>query len=299
MSSSVAAAGRPQNVRRGILLMISAIFLFGIMDTVVKVLTQDYEVLQVVWARFTFHALIFLVVFSGMRMRDLFATRRPGLQIARSFLLMIATMFFFTALSHLPLADAISIGFVSPLLVTAFAIPILGEKVGIRRWAAILVGFAGVLVIIRPGLGVMHWAAVLPLGMATCFAMYQILTRIAGRTEDARTSQVWASAVGVVVLSCIAPFVWTPPTLAGWALMAAAGLCGGLGHYILIKAYEIAPASILSPFVYTQLIWMIIAGYIIFGDFPDVWTLTGGMIVIASGLYIFHREARLKGDDAA
>ena len=299
MSSSVAAAGRPQNIRRGILLMVSAIFLFGIMDTVVKVLTKDYEVLQVVWARFTFHALIFLVVFSGMRMRDLFATRRPGLQIARSFLLMIATMFFFTALSHLPLADAISIGFVSPLLVTAFAIPILGEKVGMRRWAAILVGFAGVLIIIRPGLGVMHWAAVLPLGMATCFAMYQILTRIAGRTEDARTSQVWASAVGVVVLSCIAPFVWTPPTLAGWVLMAAAGLCGGLGHYILIKAYEIAPASILSPFVYTQLIWMIIAGYIVFGDFPDVWTLTGGMIVIASGLYIFHREARLKGADAA
>ena len=295
MSSPAATVGRPQDVRRGILLMVTAIAVFAVMDIVVKVLTQDYEVLQVVWARFTFHALIFLIVFSGMRMRDLFATRRPGLQIARSFLLMTATMFFFTALSHLPLADAISIGFVSPLLVTAFAIPILGEKVGIRRWAAILVGFAGVLIIIRPGLGVMHWAAVMPLGMATCFALYQILTRIAGRTEDARTSQVWASAVGVIVLSCIAPFVWTPPTAVGWLLMAAAGMCGGVGHYILIKAYEIAPASILSPFVYTQLLWMIIAGYVIFGDFPDAWTLTGGAVVVASGLYIFHREARVKG----
>lgn len=285
---------KPENVGRGIALMVTAITVFAVMDIVVKYLTRDYEVLQVVWARFVFHALIFLIVFAGTRPRALFATRRPFLQISRSILLTTATMCFFTALKYLPLADAISIGFISPLLVTAFAIPILGEKVGIRRWSAILVGFAGVLIVIRPGLGVMHWAAVMPLGMATCFAMYQILTRIAGRTEDARTSQVWASAVGVIVLSCIAPYVWTPPDAMGWFLMVVAGLAGGVGHFLLIKAYEIAPASILSPFVYTQLIWMIAAGYFLFGDFPDHWTLLGGAIIISSGIYIFRREAMVK-----
>lgn len=298
MTSAVTATGRPQSARRGILLMLTAILLFGGMDTIVKILTQDYPVTQVVWARFAFHAVIFLLVFSGARPVTLFATRRPFLQAARSILLMTATMFFFTALHYLPLADAISIGFVSPLLVTSFAIPILGEKVGLRRWMAILVGFAGMLIIIRPGMGVMHWAAVLPLGMATCFAMYQILTRIAGRSEDARTSQLWSPVAGLLVMSAIMPFVWVPPTVGGWALMAAVGLCGGVGHFLLIKAYEVAPASILSPFVYSQLIYMTIAGYVIFGDFPDGYTLTGGLILIASGLYIFHREARVKGDSA-
>ncbi len=288
-----AAIARPQDTRRGIMLMICGIMLFGIMDTIVKWLTQDYHVLQVVWARFVFHFLIFLALYSRAGLAGIMKTRRPGLQVARSVLLLSATTFFFTALNYLPLAEAVSIGFVSPLLVTALAIPFLGERVRLRRWAAILVGFAGVLIIIRPGAGVMHWAAILPLGMAVCFAFYQILTRIASRTEDARTSQFWSPAAGVLVMSAIAPFVWTAPDATGWLLMAVAGLLGGFGHYLLIKGYEIAPASTLSPFVYTQLIWMVTLGYVIFGDFPDAYTITGGLIVIGSGLYIFRREARL------
>lgn len=293
MSTTAAAIGKPQNARRGIMLMISGIVLFGAMDTIVKWLTQDYHVVQVVWARFMFHFLIFLALYSRSGLTAIMATRRPGLQAVRSVLLLTATTFFFTALSYLPLADAVSIGFVSPLLVTALSIPFLGEKVGLRRWAAILVGFAGMLVIIRPGAGVMHWAAVLPLGMAVCFSFYQILTRIAARTEDARTSQFWSPAAGALVMSVIVPFVWTTPDATGWLLMALAGLTGGFGHYLLIRGYEIAPASTLSPFVYTQLIWMVILGYVIFGDFPDAFTITGGLIVVGSGLYIFRREARL------
>lgn len=284
---------RPDDRRRGIVLMLVAFALFACMDATVKYLTRDYSVPQIVWARFTFHLVIFVAIFArGTNVARLFRSERPGLQLLRSVFLLSATAMFFTALRYLPLAEAISIGFVSPLVVTALAIPILGERVGWRRWVAILVGFGGVLIIIRPGLGIMHWAAVLPLGMAVCYALYQVLTRIASRTEDARTSQLWGPAVGVVVMSAVAPFFWTPPSLAGWALMAFAGLCGGVGHMLLIRAYEVAPASVLSPFVYTQLVWMIGLGYVIFDNLPEPATLIGGAIVIASGLYIFRREAR-------
>ena len=155
-----------------------------------------------------------------------------------------------------------------------------------------MVGFIGMLVIIRPGLGVMHWAAVLPLGMAACFSCYQILTRIAARSEDARTSQMWSPALGALALSAIVPFFWVTPDIWGWGLMLVVGCAGGFGHYLLIKAYEIAPASTLSPFVYTQLIWMIVFGYVLFNDLPDAFTIAGGCIVIGSGLYIIHRESR-------
>ena len=160
-------AQKAQDSRRGIVLMISGVFLFGIMEVMVKILAENYEIIQIVWARFLFHFLIFIALFSRSGLRGIGKTGRPGLHVARSFLLLSATTFFFIALSHLPLADATSIGFVSPLLVTAFAIPFLGEKVGPRRWAAILVGLVGVLIIIRPGLGVMHWAASLPLTRST------------------------------------------------------------------------------------------------------------------------------------
>jgi drug/metabolite transporter (DMT)-like permease len=290
---------RPDSRAKGIFLMVSATTVFALLDTTVKYLARDYDVPQIVWARFVFHLIIFIALYSRTtNVLLLFRSTRPGLQLLRSIFLMSATMMFFTALSYLPLAEAISIGFVSPLVVTALAIPILKERVGIRRWIAILVGFAGVLIVIRPGSGVFHWAAVLPLGMSVCYAFYQILTRIAGRTEDARTSQLWGPCVGVLVLSAIVPWFWTPPTLEGWLLMAFAGVCGGFGHLLLIKGYELAPASVLSPFVYTQLVWMILFGYVIFNDVPAVTTLIGGAIVIASGLYIFRREAFLARNKA-
>ena len=157
---------------------------------------------------------------------------------------------------------------------------------------AITVGFIGVLIIIRPGLGVMHWAAILPLGTAVCYALYQIMTRIAAATEDTRTSLFWTSAVGVIVTSAAVPFWWTAPSPFAWTLMVGTGLLFGFGHYLLIKGFEVAPASMLAPFIYTQLIWVTIIGYIVFGNFPDGFTLLGGVVVIASGLYVWHRETR-------
>ncbi|MEX2455570.1 MAG: DMT family transporter [Rhodospirillaceae bacterium] len=283
---------RTQNPPLGILLLCAGVAMFGMGEACVKWLAKDFEILQVVWARYTFHAIVFLLIFSRTGIRSQMVTKRPFLHLARSAALLGGTVCFFTALIYLSLPEAVAINFASPLLVTALSIPFLGEKVGPRRWAAIFVGFLGVLVIIRPGLGVMHWAAILPLGTAVCYAAYQIMTRIASRTEDTKTSLFWTSAVGVIVMSCIAPFVWTNPDAISWALMVATGTFFGFGHYLLIRAFEVAPVSTLSPFLYSQIIWVTLISIIVFHQVPDGISMLGAAIVIASGLYIWYRETR-------
>lgn len=286
------AAGRAQNPTLGIVLLCAGVSLFGMGEACVKWLARDHDIAQVVWARYTFHALVFLLIFSRGGIISQMATQRPFLHLARSVALMIGTITFFTALKYLSLPEAVAINFAAPLLVTAMSIPFLGETVGIRRWTAIFVGFIGVLIIIRPGLGVMHWAAVLPLATAVCYAAYQIMTRIAGRTEDTRTSLFWTSAVGVVVMSCAVPFFWTTPDAFAWVLMVATGTLFGLGHYLLIRAFEVAPVSTLSPFLYTQIVSVTIISLLVFDQFPDTPAVAGTLIVIASGLYIWRRETR-------
>lgn len=283
-------AGKTQNPRLGIALLCCGVAFFGMGEACVKILARDYEILQVVWARYVFHALVFLLIFSRSGIISQMKTSRPFLHLARSVALMLGTITFFTALIYLSLPEAVAINFAAPLLVTALSIPFLGEKVGLRRWIAIFVGFLGVLVIIRPGLGVMHWAAFLPLLTAVCYAVYQIMTRIAGRTEDTKTSLFWTSAVGVIVMSCIAPFVWKAPDASAWAIMVATGALFGFGHYLLIRAFEVAPVSTLSPFLYTQIIWVTLLSVIVFEQIPDEYSILGTCIVIASGLYIWHRE---------
>ncbi len=281
-----------RDIRIGIVLMLCGTALFGCGESVVKLLTRHYDTMQIAWGRYVFHAVVFLAIFARTGIVAQMRTARPWLQFSRSAILLLGTILYFSALRYLALADAVAINFFAPLLVTAFSIPILGEQVGIRRWIAILVGFAGVMVIIRPGLGVMHWAAILPLGTAVCYALYQVLTRIAGRTDHARTSLFWSAAVGTVVMSVIVPFDWTAPDALGWVMMAATGCVFGLGHYLLIKGLERAPASVLAPFIYSQLIWAVTLGFLVFGDFPDGFSILGALIVTGSGLYVWHRETR-------
>jgi drug/metabolite transporter (DMT)-like permease len=290
MTTAATTIVRSQNAQLGVALMCCGLAMFACGETMVKLLARDHSVAQIVWARYTFHALVFLAVFSRIGIVRQVRTTRPGLQLARSVLLLAATAFFFTALRYIPMADAVAINFVSPLLVTAFSIPILGEHVGPRRWAAIVVGFAGAMVIIRPGMGEVHWAVFMPLGTALCYALHQILTRIASRTDDSRTSLFWTSAVGVLGTSALVPFFWTQPDATGWLLMVATGTAFGFGHYLLIRGLEVAPASLLSPFIYTQIVWTALLGYLVFDQFPDRWTVTGVGIVIASGLYVWRRE---------
>jgi drug/metabolite transporter (DMT)-like permease len=276
----------------GIGLMASTVFCFVLMDTMAKYLMRDYPVPQVVWGRYAFHLAAMVVVLAPRRKLSL-RTNRLGLQLFRSMVLLLATVLFFTGLSYLPLADASALIYVSPLLVTALSVPILREHVGPRRWVAVIVGFVGVLVIVRPGAGVMHPATFLVLGTALCFAAYQISTRALSATEKTLTTLFYTALLGAVGTTLALPFFWTPPSPAAWALMAGTGLMGAFGHFLLIKAHERAPVSVLAPYVYTQLIWATIFGYLVFADFPDAWTIVGAGIITGAGLFVFYRESRL------
>ncbi len=276
----------------GIGLMMSTVFCFVVMDAMAKYLLREHPVPQVVWGRYAFHLVAMVVVLAPGRKLSL-RTNRLGLQLFRSMVLLLATVLFFTALSYLPLADASALIYVSPLLVTALSVPILHEHVGPRRWAAVVVGFVGILVIVRPGAGVMHPAAFLVLGTALCFAAYQIATRALSATENAFTTLFYSALLGAVGTTLAVPFFWTPPSPAAWALMAGTGLLGAFGHFLMIKAHERAPASVLTPYIYTQLIWAAIFGYLVFADFPDAWTIAGAAIITSAGLFVFHRESRL------
>lgn len=220
-------------------------------------------------------------------------TRRPGLQIARGLLLAAATLCMITAISVIPLADAYAITFTAPLLVTALSMPLLGERVGWRRLSAVGVGFAGVLIVIRPGFREIDPAMLLPLITALCFAIYQVLTRRVGGYPDetALAMLFYVAVVGTAVMSAIAPFVWRPVHAPDWGWMVATGALGTIGHLLLIRALWLAPASLLQPFIYSQIIWALILGYLIFGDLPDLWMLLGGAVIIGSGLFVLYRQA--------
>jgi drug/metabolite transporter (DMT)-like permease len=185
------------------------------------------------------------------------------------------------------------------LLVALLAGPLLGERVGPHRLAAIGVGFLGVLVITRPGLGTMHPAALLSVAGSVAYALYAITTRILASHDSSQTTMIYSGLAGVVLMTPLLPFVWTTPTSPlTWILLVATGAFGALGHWLLILAHARAPAPILSPFIYTQIVWMLALGYVLFGDWPDHWTLVGSGIVIASGLYLLYRERVRRLDSA-
>jgi drug/metabolite transporter (DMT)-like permease len=247
--------------------------------------------LEVVWARYT-GAFVFPFMLSNPWTRpELLITRRLGMQIGRSVLLLASTLCNFVALRYLQLDQVLALSFSTPFFVAALSGPILGEWVRWRRWTAIGVGFLGVLVVIRPGTGNIHPAAALSLSAALCYALYAIATRILARTDSNQTTLFYSNVVGALALIPVLPFVWTTPhdpLIIG--LMFAAGALGAFGHYLLIAAHRLAPAAVLSPFIYTEIILVIILGFVVFGDLPNRWTLAGAAIVIASGLYMLHRE---------
>ncbi len=274
---------------RGILWMLVTMALFVGLDTVAKILSQSLPVLQVVWARYFFQVLILGFILAPRLLRML-RTAHLGLQIVRSIFLLGATGFFFSALSHMPLASASAIMFVSPILVTALSMPLLGERVGPHRWASVAVGFLGALVIVRPGSEAMDPAALLALGAAGCYSLYQITTRRLAGADAPLTTLAYSASVGALVTSLSVPLVWVAPDMNAWAGMAMLGVFGTIGHFTLIKAFENAPAATVAPFSYTNLIWATLVGYAVFGDLPDRWTILGALIIAASGLYIVHRE---------
>jgi drug/metabolite transporter (DMT)-like permease len=277
----------------GIGLMVLAILLFTVMDTLGKELTDRYPVPQVVWARYFFQFALMLLLIPRVGFLKLVRTAQPGIQLWRGVLLAISTLCLIGAISFVPLADAYTITFTAPLLVTVFSIPLLGERVGWRRWSAVLAGFAGVLIVIRPGFGATHWALALPLITALGFALYQILTRKVSAVpgESPLAMLFYLACVGTAIMTLLVPFFWREVAPVDWLTMTAMGALGGLGHLILIRALTIAPASLLAPFAYSQIVWALALGYLVFGDLPDRWMLIGCGVIVASGLYVFYREA--------
>jgi drug/metabolite transporter (DMT)-like permease len=279
----------------GIALMCGAVACFGMLDTMAKYLNLHMSTLEVAWARYTGAFLFPFVISNPWTRPQLTVTARPGLQFGRSVLLLGSTLCNFAALRFLQLDEAIALIFSTPFLVAALSGPLLGEWVRWRRWTAIAVGFLGVLVVTRPGAGSFHPAALLSLSAAMLYALYSITTRILARTDSSATTLFYSNIVGAVALIPVLPFVWTTPgDPLIIALMVGTGLVGAFGHYLLIAAHRLAPAAVLSPFIYTEIIWVTVLGFLVFGDLPTRWTITGAAIVIASGLYLLHRERAVR-----
>lgn len=291
--AALSTTGYLDDSRRGtgILLMVAAFLLFTFLDTSAKLLAQEMNSLQIVWARFVGHAVLVAAVLLPRKGTRVLASSNLKLQIVRSIFLFMSTILNFFALRWLQLATTSSIMFTVPLLVAALSVPLLGERVGWRRWTAIAVGFVGVLIIVRPGGATLHWAIGLSLCNAVAVALYQITTRKLAARDHSDTTSLYSPLFGTVVLVPLLPFIWEPPSgPLAWALLCMLGVFGGVGHWLLIIAHRFAPASLLAPFSYTGILWMTTAGFLVFGHLPDEWTVVGAAVVVASGLYVFHRE---------
>jgi drug/metabolite transporter (DMT)-like permease len=275
----------------GIALMCVAVALFACNDAVAKYLNGYMHPVQVVWARYMSAFALAVVLLNPLRNPQVMRTTRPWLQLGRSSLLLLSTLLNFIALRYLQLDQTIAIMFCTPFLVALLGGPLLGEWIRWRRWAAIIVGFLGVLLVARPGAGGIHPAALLVFAAAICYALYTISTRILSRSDSDKTTNFYSNLVGAVVIVLAVPFFWTPqsdPLVI--LLMVSMGLFSGLGHYLLIRGHRLAPASVLAPFIYTEVVSMVALGYLVFGDVPNRWTIAGSAIVVGSGLYLLYRE---------
>ncbi len=264
---------------------------FALLDAGAKWLVRTLPVLEVAWLRFVSHVLFSAVLLGPRHGRALIRPRRPWWQLVRAAMLATMTGLNFWALQYLQLAETGSIQFSVPILIAVFAAPLLGERLDARRWTAILVGFAGVLVIIRPGTQGFHPALIICLINAVIYALFNLLTRRLAAYDTPEATQ-FLSALGAAL--ALAPFAFAawqaPATALEWALACGIGIAGGLGHYFLALAHRYAPASVLGPFLYQQVVYMALLGYLVFGDVPDAAVVVGGAIVVASGLYLLARE---------
>ena len=279
----------------GIGIMVVACLLFPVGDAIAKHLVGTYHVLTILWLKYVFQtAAVILVMLLTQPLRA-FRSRRPGVQIGRGLAGIGSYGTFLVAISYIPLADAIAIEFSSPLIVVALSAPLLGERVGGKRWAVVLAGFAGTLLIVRPGMGVVHWAATLMLFAVFCVAMMQFMSAVLALVDHPTTSLFYLSVTGLVLTSLPVAFFWEPLDASAWALMIAVGAIAAFCHYLFVWAYQFASASLLAPFLYAQIVGAVVLGILVFGDVPDPWTVAGTALVVCSGLYLTrlsHRSAR-------
>jgi len=284
------APARADHPFRGIALILASTVFLGISDVTAKYLSATLPSIEIAWIRF----LVFALIMSPAMVpgSPLFAlqSRRPGLQVMRGVALLGSSLFFISGLRFLPIAEASATGFVSPLFVTALSIIFLGESVGLRRWIATAVGLIGVVIILRPGSGAFHPAAFFPIVSALAWACTLIMTRMMSGREHALTTMTYSSITGACIVSALVPFVWVTPSWHDILFGIFIGIASTAGQWIVVLAFRYADASVLAPFSYTQLLWVTVLGFVIFGELPDIWTITGAVFIVASGLYTAHRE---------
>lgn len=283
----------PHNRRLGIAMVSVTTLCFAALDSSAKWLVMVLPVFQVVWLRFVTHSLIGILVLTPKYGWALYRTGQPRLQLLRALMQAVMTGLNFWALQYLQLDVTGAIQFSVPILIAVISAKLLGERLDARRWIAILVGFAGVLLIVRPGSQGFHPAIILSLINAVLYALFNMLTRRLAATELPATTQLWSAMGAAVLLTPFGIMNWTPPQDAvSWFLVLSMGVFGGLGHLMVTQAHRYASAAVLGPFLYQQIIYMTLFGWLIFGHVPDVAVIGGASIVVASGLYLLYREFR-------
>ncbi len=274
----------------GIGLMTLGFMCFSLADTIAKLLTQDFQPFQIAWFR-QLGLLAGGLWFLATKGPSVLSTRHPLLQVARGLVAALSASAFIFAVGYVPLPDAVAVSFVAPFAVTILAALFLREAVGIRRWSALSIGFIGTLIVVRPGLGVLHPAIFVVIGAASLFALRQILSRLLGPTDSTSTTITYTAISSVVLLTVPMAFVWKTPTSHQQVLLILVFACAaGVGELLIIRALEMAQAAILAPMQYSMIVWSTGLSWLVFAQLPDHWTLTGAAIIIASGLYTLHRE---------
>jgi drug/metabolite transporter (DMT)-like permease len=288
-------AGVPVPAFLGPLRLSLAVLCFASLDTLSKYLSPHYPVTSLVWMRYLVQTVL-LAAFVGPRMGfALVRTRRPVLQILRALCLLGASLCVVTAVRYLPLAELTSIVFLTPVIICVISIPILGEKVGTSDWVAVIIGFIGVLVIVRPGGQMLTFAALLPLCAAVLNSLYQVLTRHFSASEHPSTTNFITGLVGTVLLAFMMPEGWTPPGFTDGLLIVGMGVSALAGHLLLTRAYQVASPAVLAPYSYGQILWATVLGYLVFDMLPDSTSSIGMAIIAFSGLYVsYHRLSTKK-----
>ncbi|MEM9425228.1 MAG: DMT family transporter [Pseudomonadota bacterium] len=274
---------------KGLLLMALGMFLFSAVDTTAKFLTDSLHPFQIVWIRQLglLAAALFLV---GVHGRQILRTSHPWLQVFRGAVAACSATLFIFGVGYVALADAVAVSFVAPFMVTVLGALILSEPVGLRRWVAVTLGFAGALIVIRPGLGIVHPAAGLIVLAAFFFALRQIISRALSDSDRTATTIVYTAGVSIAVLTVPMLFVWKTPIGSEWLLLLLVAVLAAVAEICVIKALELAMAVVVAPVQYTLIVWGTFYGFVVFGQFPDIWTWVGTAIIVATGLYTLRRE---------
>ncbi len=288
---------RPNQSLAGIALVVAAGACFSVLDTTTKFISAAVPLLMALWFRYAFQALATTAAVLPLRGTSVLRTLHPKFQVLRGVLLLASSLFAFASLKYMPVGEFTAIVMIAPLAITVLAATVLKEKVSVARWAFVAGGFAGTLIIIRPGGETFHWASLLPLGLVGTNAWFQVLTSKLARTEDPMTLQLYTGWVGALIASLALPFVWTwLPDWRLWVLLCFMGLMATVGHFLLILAYQRAPAATLTPYLYTQIAFAMLGGWLVFSHVPDGWALVGmAMIAVcgAGGAWLTVREGRV------